>query len=183
MGHGHGVDGARRPRSGRPLRPLQHGTDVTVARLFNVYGPHERPDALVPRLCKSALEGRPLPLEGDALQRRDLTYIADLTPRLARLAILPALPTVNLGSGVTHSVAEVAEIVRRLHARTTFEPLSERRNEIREFRADVTLERSMLGPVDRPVSLAQGVEATYAWWKAHLMTDTFTEELNKEFAR
>ncbi|MFE3765089.1 NAD-dependent epimerase/dehydratase family protein [Streptomyces sp. NPDC059104] len=159
------------------------GTDVTVVRFFNVYGPHERADALVPRLCKSVLEGQPLPLEGSARQRRDLTYISDLIPRLARVATVSSVPTLNLGSGVTHSVADVADAVSRLHSGAAVRRLPERKNEIQEFRADVTLERRLLGPLTAPVSLDEGVELTYAWWKSRLMTETFMQDLDKEFAR
>jgi dTDP-glucose 4,6-dehydratase/UDP-glucose 4-epimerase len=159
------------------------GIDVTVVRFFNVYGPHERPDALVPRLCKSVLEGQPLPLEGSARQRRDLTYISDLIPRLARVTTLSSVPVLNLGSGTTHSVAEVADAVSRLHPGADARRLPERRNEIQEFRADVTLERTLLGPLTDPVGLTEGVELTYAWWESRLTTETLVQDRNKELAR
>lgn len=42
-----------------------HGLNLTVARLFNIYGPGERPDAVVPFFCHQLLSGEPIGIEGD----------------------------------------------------------------------------------------------------------------------
>lgn len=54
-----------------------HGQDVVVVRATNTYGPRQHPEKLVPVAITAALEGRPVPLYGDGLQRRDWLWVED----------------------------------------------------------------------------------------------------------
>ncbi|MFE8944814.1 NAD-dependent epimerase/dehydratase family protein [Streptomyces sp. NPDC007856] len=157
------------------------GVDITLVRFFNVYGPRERPDALVPSFCKSALEDGRLLLEGSGDQRRDFTYISDLIPRLARLASVRSVPTLNLGSGESHSVRDVAQILLELHQGAVVQQMPERQNEIQEFRADVTLARRLLGNGRTRVGLREGIGLTYKWWQDRLRDEVSLRHSEREF--
>ncbi|MGW7544679.1 NAD-dependent epimerase/dehydratase family protein [Streptomyces sp. NPDC054770] len=140
-------------------------TAATIVRFFNVYGPGERPDAVIPRFCVGALTDRSLPIEGTGVQRRDFSYIGDIVQRLVALPSVEPVPVVNLGSGTATSILEVGSIIRSLCPDSTVDWTQPRTNEIQEFRADVSLQQCLL-PVGTPTTgLREGVSRTLRWWQ------------------
>ncbi|WP_324605611.1 NAD-dependent epimerase/dehydratase family protein [Streptomyces niger] len=154
--------------------------EVGVVRFFNVYGPGERPDALVPRLCANLLLRNELPIEGDGQQRRDFTYISDVVRKLEMLAHGDIAPVINLGSGHSYSVSEVVGFLRDISptAETVRKP--GRVNEISEFRAGTTLQDRLLAPSHISVDMATGVHETLSWWESRDMDDTRRRVLLEE---
>lgn len=53
------------------------GLDTVITRGSNTYGPYQHPEKLVALFATNALEGQPLPLYGDGLQRRDWLHVDD----------------------------------------------------------------------------------------------------------
>ncbi len=51
--------------------------DVVVTRGSNTYGPYQYPEKLVPLFVTNLLDGRPVPLYGDGLHRRDWLHVDD----------------------------------------------------------------------------------------------------------
>jgi len=95
-------------------------------RLANVYGPGPksgRPDrGILNMMVMRALAGEPLTLYGEGKFVRDYIFIDDVVT--AFLMAGAALPVTNgryyvLGSGVGHTIKEMAEIVRNLVAKIT----------------------------------------------------------------
>ncbi|HEX4140451.1 MAG TPA: dTDP-glucose 4,6-dehydratase, partial [Candidatus Methylacidiphilales bacterium] len=54
-----------------------YGLPVVLTNCSNNYGPRQFPEKLIPLMILNALEGRPLPVYGDGLQRRDWLYVED----------------------------------------------------------------------------------------------------------
>ena len=101
------------------------GRGVTL-RLANVYGPGTksgRPDrGILNMMVMRALEGKPLTLYGDGNYVRDYVFIDDVVN--AFLMAGARFDSTNgkhyvLGSGVGHTIKEMAEIVRNLVAKIT----------------------------------------------------------------
>ena len=101
------------------------GRGVTL-RLANVYGPgtkSDRPDrGILNMMVMRALEGKPLTLYGDGNYVRDYVFIDDVVN--AFLIAGARFDSTNgkhyvLGSGVGHTIKEMAEIVRNLMAKIT----------------------------------------------------------------
>jgi nucleoside-diphosphate-sugar epimerase len=90
---------------------LSSGLPAFTARLFNVYGPGERPGRLLPSLMRAASEGVALPLtEGE--QQADFVYVEDVAEGLLRLGLAHAGEPgeiVNLATGQPTSVREFVE--------------------------------------------------------------------------
>ncbi|MEV7417701.1 NAD-dependent epimerase/dehydratase family protein [Streptomyces sp. NPDC089919] len=129
---------------------LAEGRQVGVVRFFNTFGPHEDPDAVVPAFLDAAAEDRPLVIEGDGTQARDLTYIDDAVTMLIRILDAPGLlPVVNCGSGRAVSVNDLAHAVIRAAGRGTLAHAAPRINEIDSFTADQSLFTARYGPLDR----------------------------------
>jgi dTDP-glucose 4,6-dehydratase len=54
-----------------------YGLDTTVTNCSNNYGPYQFPEKLIPLVIINILAGKPLPVYGDGLQRRDWLYVED----------------------------------------------------------------------------------------------------------
>jgi UDP-glucuronate 4-epimerase len=54
-----------------------YGLDVTMLRLFTVYGPRQRPDLAIHKFAKLIDAGKPIPVFGDGTTARDYTYVTD----------------------------------------------------------------------------------------------------------
>ncbi|PPI54158.1 NAD-dependent epimerase/dehydratase family protein [Rathayibacter toxicus] len=140
------------------------GTNATIVRLFNVYGPGERPDAIVPKLCASIVAGEAFPVEGDGHQKRDFSYISTAIDHLVNIAAVPSVPVVNVGSGSSTSVNEIVELVAQKRPHVHVERQNPRQQDIAEFRADTALLNSISGEVN-DTSLSLGLDRTLAWWE------------------
>lgn len=152
----------------RAFQASATATDITILRLFNVFGPGERPDAVVPRFCAQAVAGSPLSIEGEGTQRRDLSFVDDTIDRMVGLLGPTTLPPqLNIGSGTSVSINWVASQINRIAGRSADHIVREppRRNEISQFVSDTGLLRQVLNMSD-PQShhLLLGLSATYRWW-------------------
>ncbi|MEW2404817.1 NAD-dependent epimerase/dehydratase family protein [Streptomyces griseoviridis] len=95
----------------------QAGATLTavVLRLFTVYGPRQRPDMLIGRALAAALGGPQLTLYGDGGHSRDFTFVGDVVRAAVAAATRPAgTSVINVGAGVSTSVAEVLSTVEEL---------------------------------------------------------------------
>ncbi len=55
-----------------------HGISTLSLRYFTVYGPRQRPDMSIHRLCEAAIHGTPFPRYGDGSQIREFTFVDDI---------------------------------------------------------------------------------------------------------
>lgn len=131
---------------------------LCITRLFNVFGPRERADAVIPALCSAVAHGKPFAIEGSGEQRRDLTYIDDCVDEL-----LPLLTSRQeshcIGSGVSWSVIDLVNIMRRLGEPVEVIHLPERPREIPEFR--------FARDAPRDFDMAQRILETLQWWRKY----------------
>lgn len=143
------------------------GIRVLVLRPFNIYGPGQGGHFLVPSIVRQVLESDEV-LVKDLLPRRDYVYVADFAAAVkAALRTEWAYETINIGSGVSHSVAELIETIVAA-AGKVLPVRSEgvrRQNEIMDVRADISRARQLLDWVPE-WTLAQGCAAVLASRKA-----------------
>lgn len=100
------------------LRQYACAAPLTFLRLFNVFGPGEPADRLIPFIARNAVAGKAVPLTlGE--QQRDFMFIDDLVAILCRLLTLDFTPaeapqrlrTLNIGTGVGTPLRNFIEIV------------------------------------------------------------------------
>ena len=89
---------------------------ATSLRFFSVYGPRQRKQVVYDLLCKLRANPTELHLLGNGSQARDFTYVRDLVQAmLLTAAAAPARgETYNVASGVTYSIADLAQTLCRL---------------------------------------------------------------------
>ncbi len=123
-------------------------TQVVALRVFNLYGPYQGDRFLIPQLLKEARSIGQVTVR-DLEPRRDFLHIKDFA-QLVRLILetdAAVSGVYNVGTGQSHSVAELVAMLeellsRPLHVRN----LNERRpNEIMECYADITKARRVFG--------------------------------------
>ncbi|HEU5033495.1 MAG TPA: NAD-dependent epimerase/dehydratase family protein [Mycobacteriales bacterium] len=163
---------------------------TTALRFFNVYGPYQalsNPYTGVLAIFASRLlnDRSPMIFE-DGEQRRDFVSVHDVA-RACRLALVSpdvAGRVINIGSGTSVSVNEVANRLARILGREAIEPQvtgKYRVGDIRHCFADITLAREVLGFAPQ-VDFDAGLTELAEWLEGQVAVDSVdaaTSELAK----
>lgn len=153
-------------RTGEKLADIYRGLglDVVGLRYFTVYGPRQRPDMAIRRLCEAAAGGPAFRLHGDGSQIRDFTFVQDAVEAtaLALTAVAPS-PVLNVGGGHAVSMREVIALLEEIGGA----PIPVRRRvgqlgDVQRTGADTTLARRDLGWAPA-VPLVDGLAASLDW--------------------
>ncbi len=140
-----------------------HGVATTVLRPFNVYGPGQDERFLIPSIIRQSETGR-VALK-DPRPRRDFVYVDDVVRAIMaateahRPAGGDALPIVNIGSGRSHSLQEVLQLIQK-NAPRPFEVHfsgETRPNEVLDTVSDIRKAAALLDWKPQ-VSLEQGLQ-------------------------
>ncbi|MFC3678330.1 NAD-dependent epimerase/dehydratase family protein [Ferrovibrio xuzhouensis] len=121
------------------------GTDVTVLRIFNVFGHGQRREFLLPTLI-GQLDTHEIRVM-DLTPRRDYIYLPDVVDAFVRSLDAPGgFNRVNIGSGVSHSVSDIVSALQSvagtsLPVVSTAEP---RHQEIPDVQAEISLAARIL---------------------------------------
>jgi UDP-glucose 4-epimerase len=133
------------------LRLLRNHLDVTVMRLFGVYGPGQT-DRLVPRLLQSIAEGVPIEIQPNPTDPGDLgglkislCYVDDVVAICRSLLMQAGPPCLNVAGEFPVSIRQIAGSLGRLIGREPiFKTSALPRNG--DLIADISLLRSTLSP-------------------------------------
>lgn len=149
-----------------------YGLEVLPFRFFNVYEPGQAAGhayaAVVPAFVDAAVNGKPLPIQGDGLQTRDFTYVETVakTISIAARERISSEDAVNLAFGTRHSLLEVVEIIERnLGHSVTVEHGPPRAGDVRDSQASNENLLALFPSAD-PVDLETGVARTIEWFKS-----------------
>ena len=123
------------------------GVNITILRPFNVYGPGQPDHFLIPSIVRQ-LGGGEFIRVMDLEPKRDYVYVGDLAEAIALTIERPhRFNVLNIGTGESHSVAEVIDAIQRLK-RTNLPVTSageSRPDEILDCRADISAARREIG--------------------------------------
>jgi UDP-glucose 4-epimerase len=144
---------------------------VVHLRVFMTYGPGQFDLAkLVPSVALAVLRGEAPPMSS-GLRRVDWIYVDDIVDGMRAAASRPLPPgtTIDLGTGVLTSVADVARLIARRidrDAQLGFGMLPDRPLEAEPV-ADVERTRALLG-WSATTSLPDGIDRTIDWCRTLL---------------
>jgi dTDP-glucose 4,6-dehydratase len=144
-----------------------YGTDVTIARPFNIYGERQKEaggGAAIAIFVKRVLDGQPIKIFGDGLQTRDYMNIDDLVQAYDLLLHHDGMAgeVFNFGMGVETSIKHIAEyIVKKLDGKIEYcEP---RAGEVQSFiGGDITKAKARLG-FQPKVDIWTGIDRYITW--------------------
>jgi len=135
------------------------GIHVTILRPFNIYGPGQSDAFLVPTIVNQLSAGKEIRVK-DLEPRRDYVYVLDVVEAMVKaVACERGFSVFNVGSGASHSVAELIRIIQDVWG-TDLPVRSEgvrRKDEVMDTVADITLAEQQLGWKPR-FTLRQGIE-------------------------
>ncbi len=101
-------------------------TTVVIARLFNLYGPHDTVSHLIPTIAAQAVSSGHL-LLGDITTVRDFVYVDDAASAVAELITCGLSGTYNIGTGTATSGESIVELVAKILGRDLTVALDPRR--------------------------------------------------------
>lgn len=152
-----------------------YGVPVTVFRFFNIFGPWQRPDhdyaAVIPRWIRAALDGRPIPIDGDGTQTRDFTFVDDVVNVLESTITTGLVhPTpINLAFGNRMSLNDVHATLERVIGKSLpveFRP--PRDTDVPHSQNDPRLLKELF-PSVKPVAFETALAATVAWMRGSMV--------------
>jgi GDP-4-dehydro-6-deoxy-D-mannose reductase len=136
------------------------GVAVTALRPFNVYGPGQPEKFLIPTILAQLRGGHGVEML-DLEPRRDYVFLADLVDAVLRAETrtAPGYDVFNIGSGISHSVAEIVAAAQAV-AGTRLKLTSRQQRRIQEIPdvvADITAAKTILNWTPRH-DLSAGLE-------------------------
>ena len=143
------------------------GVSSVGLRYFTVYGPRQRPDMAMRRLCEAAFGGPRFTLYADGGQSRDFTHVADAVDATIRAAVTDVVaPVLNIGGGNEATMTEVVELIESITRR----PLDlvhgpDQAGDVRRTGGDTTLARTQLGWCPA-MELEAGLRSELDWVRA-----------------
>jgi len=98
--------------------------DFTWVRLFNIFGPHEHEDRLIPYIFLSYLKGKP-PVLQSPQSIRDYIHVQNLADLLVALLLKHSVSVINAGSGIQLSILDLATIISLRYFKAPTQPHNE----------------------------------------------------------
>lgn len=146
-----------------------HDLPTVCLRYFTVYGPRMRPNMAISNFVSRCLNGEPPVIYGDGTQTRDFTYVEDVVD--ANRTLLTDASTdgevLNIGSGGTISIRELAETVRdQLAPDLEIEYESAREADAEHTHASVAKAGELID-YEPSRSITAGVEEFIEWYRAN----------------
>jgi nucleoside-diphosphate-sugar epimerase len=147
---------------------MDQGLPAVIVRPFNVYGPRQSEDFVVPTIINQVLQGIQLRL-GDGRPLRNFTYVDDAAQFFMLVASSPAAVgrVINLGTREIVSIANVATMVLE-KLQSNLEPFYDiakfREGDPTVLQMEPALAESLLGWGPK-VSLSEGLDMTIAHYK------------------
>ncbi|XDD52799.1 NAD-dependent epimerase/dehydratase family protein [Leptospira sp. WS4.C2] len=137
------------------------GQSVTILRLFNVYGPGQRMEFLIPTLVNQCLKSEFINVL-DLKPKRDYVFIEDVLDAINKgMNKASGLQIYNIESGLSYSVQEIIEIIQKICG--TSLPVKSgdivRPNEINDVVADISRARENLGWIPKS-DIFEGLKRT-----------------------
>ena len=156
-------------RSGELLAYTFHhlyGMEVACLRFFTVYGPRQRPDLAIRKFTQLAMAGKPIPLYGDGLTRRDYTFVEDITGGILRLLDTPAwgYEIFNLGNGRPVTLLDMVHAIEQaLDKKLEINYMDKQPRDVEQTHADIGKAEAFFG-YKPSVGFPEGIRRFVEWY-------------------
>ena len=148
-----------------------YGLETVSLRYFNVFGPRQDPgspySAVIPRFIKAMLAGRAPQINGDGLQSRDFTFVANNVAANLAAATVPTVggEVFNIACGQRFTLLDLVAQLNTILG-TTIEPhfAPSRQGDVLHSLADISRAQEKLGYAVT-VDFGAGLARTVAWYR------------------
>jgi UDP-glucuronate 4-epimerase len=141
------------------------GVHTVSLRYFTVFGPRQRPDMSIHRLCQAAIDGSTFPRYGDGTQIREFTYVTDIAAANLDAAKADVAPGtyVNVAGGAEITLNALIALVGEVAGATVaVAPEPKKAGDSVRNGGAIDRARELLDWEPR-VSLRDGIAAQIAW--------------------
>lgn len=140
--------------------------EVAWGRIFFLYGPHEKPQRLVPSITRALLHAQVAPAT-NGTQLRDFLHVRDAGSAFAAVVDSSLVGPVNIASGIGTKVADIVHAVASYVGRLDLVQLGVPPSSPAEPRSIVANVDRLANEVGwRPsLTLAEGIAETVEWWR------------------
>jgi dTDP-glucose 4,6-dehydratase len=145
---------------------------AVIVRPFNNYGPRQHLEKAVPRFVTSCLLNEPLRVHGDGSAARDWIFVDNTCDAIDRVAHCDAKTVIgevlNIGTGVSLSVAEIARaVVKQMGMpESLITYVGDRPGQVFRHTCDASKARRLLG-WEPNGSFEDGLKTTIEWYRAN----------------
>jgi len=147
-----------------------YGQNFTALRFFTVYGPRGRPDMMAYLVLDNIFRGKEVPLYNNGQMHRDWTYVDDIVQGIVASVDRPlGYEVINLGRGKPTLLADFVRLIEGLagkHSNLVDRPMPAA--DIEYTYAKIERAEELLDYAPQ-VSVEQGVEAFWSWYKQAVM--------------
>ena len=155
-----------------------YGIPAVILRPFNMYGPQQHLEKLIPRFVTSCILGEPLTIHGSGKSSRDFTYVEDLANAID--IVMHASDkkvngeVFNVGSEKSYSIKEIAEVIVKIMSSGKgdfkYSPsmmnIGDRPGQVFRHTADTSKIRKVLGWKPK-VDFEEGLEKVVEWYTSN----------------
>lgn len=154
-----------------------HNVPITILRLFNSYGPGERPGRyrnVIPNFMWRAMHNRPLIITGTGDETRDFNYVGNAVQALLLSATKPEAvgETFNVGSGKETKIKDLTKSIGKAIGRKVSIEYQSRRtwDTVLRRKANIDKTQKILGYKPDNSNFENKLNEVYAWMKT-IVTD------------
>jgi len=118
-----------------------YNLDVSIARIFSVYGPASPPHHVITKIIKNLINKEKIKL-GNLFPKRDFIYIEDVVSAIEILVKKTnGFNIYNIGTGNSSSISDLIEMLSKITNKTAkieTDISKIRKNEVKEIRSDIS---------------------------------------------
>lgn len=158
---------------------LTYKIPAVIIRPFNMFGPRQHLEKVIPRFITSCILGEPLTVHGTGESQRDFSYVSDLARAIELAALAPAGLVVgevfNVGAGAGIAIRQIAELILQEMAGGAASEINftsyalnvgDRPGQVFRHTADTGKIQRVLG-WQPEVSFREGLRQTIDWYRAN----------------
>jgi len=146
------------------------GLHTVSLRYFTVFGPRQRPDMSIHRLCEAAVRDTPFPRYGDGTQIREFTYVSDIVAANLAASDREVTPGVyvNIAGGAEITLNDLIALVSEVAGSpVAVDPEPAQAGDSFRNGGSIARARDVLGWTPE-VSLRDGIAAQVDWHRSRI---------------
>lgn len=157
---------------------------AVILRPFNIFGPRQYPEKLIPFFIINAMLDNPLPIYGDGTAKRDWLYVDDLLPIMWRIMEMEGVDgeILNIATGKGITINEIADYILNTldKPKTLKRHVNEREGHIKQLIGSYKKVEQLL-EWSPTVGFSQALRKTITWYKEN--REWWTKILRKDSYR
>lgn len=147
-----------------------YGIPAIIMRPFNIYGPYQHLEKVIPRFITSCILNEPLMVHGDGKAMRDWLYVEDFCEALDKILHTSAEVVkgqeLNIGSGISCSIEDIAfKVVQKMsRPKELIQYIGDRPGQVFRQTASIEKAKSLLNWCPK-IDFDKGLDLSIKWYE------------------